>query len=40
MTQFTHNVEGSRLSQFVITVFSAAVVVLTGALTLAQFALA
>lgn len=38
MTQFTHNVEGSRASQFVITLFSAAVVILAGALTIAQFA--
>ncbi|HUJ03812.1 MAG TPA: hypothetical protein VLW75_09265 [Rhizomicrobium sp.] len=40
MTHFSHETQNSRLNQIIITVFSAAVIVLTAALSLAQFAVA
>lgn len=38
MIHFAHQTQGSRLNHIVVTVFSAAVVVLAGILSLAQFA--
>ena len=38
MTQFSHQTQTSRLNHIVVTLFSTAVVVLVGALSLAQFA--
>jgi hypothetical protein len=38
MTHFAHQTQGSRLNHIVITIFSAAIVVLAGVLSLAQFA--
>ncbi len=38
MTHFTHHTQGSQLNHIVVTIFSAAIVVLAGILSLAQFA--